>query len=95
MALLGLLLATFLLGFVQPEGAWRWAILVSVGIPISGLLALKIGNVFPCRPGHPYSCAPPTFGDALSSVFVLIPAFLSVYAGAWLRRMTTPSRIEV
>ncbi len=83
--LLSLVLATLLLCFAQPEGPWRWALLVAVGVPISGLLALKTGYAFPCRPGHSYSYATPTLGSALSSLFVLIPAFVSVYAGAWLR----------
>lgn len=52
-----LLFSTFLLGFCQPKQAWRWALIIGLGVPLSSLLSLKIGVFYPCRPGHPDSCA--------------------------------------
>lgn len=36
-----LLFTTFLLGLRAPRGAWRWAVIVGLAVPISLLLSLK------------------------------------------------------
>jgi hypothetical protein len=74
-AVLLLLVATALLGYTNPEGAWRWATLTAFGIPLIHLLALHLG----VRPAYPVS-------SQLSVVLLpQIPAFIGVYSGVVLR----------
>jgi hypothetical protein len=83
--LLILLFPTFLLGFIRPRRAWVWAIIVGLGVPLSSLLALKVGVFYPCRPAHPYSCEPMTASTALSTFVLVAPALISAYLGVLLR----------
>lgn len=81
-----LLLSTFLLGFFQPKQAWRWAVIIGLGVPLSSLVSLKIGVFYPCRPGHPYSCeGAGSVGNAVSTFALLIPALVSTYLGVLTR----------
>lgn len=86
--LLIVLLSTFLLGSGSPRRAWVWAIIIALGVPLSSLLALKTGLVYPCRPGHPYSCEPMTASTALSTFVLVVPALISAYLGVLLRQST-------
>jgi hypothetical protein len=84
--LLLLLLASFLLACMRPHRAWVWAIIIGLGVPLSSLLALKIGVSYPCRLGHSYSCEPMTISTALSTFVLLLPALISAYLGVLLRQ---------
>ena len=83
-----LLVSSFLLGAIRPRHAWVWAIIIGLGVPLSSLLALRIGVAYPCRPGHPYSCDPMTASNALSTFLMVVPALVSAYLGVLLRRGT-------
>jgi hypothetical protein len=41
--ILPLLLAGLLLGLLQPTGAWRWALLLAVGLPAMAVVARVLG----------------------------------------------------
>lgn len=71
-AVLVILMATFVLGFVVPRRAWLWATVVGVCIPIGYLLARMLGYLLPAplEPGW------------YASIIALIPAFIGAYAGA-------------
>ncbi len=84
-----LLGASFLLGLLRPSHAWLWAGIVALSIPVSSLISLKTGVYYPCRPGHPYSCEPPTFSNAISTIVLLVPALFSTYVGAFLSPLRT------
>jgi hypothetical protein len=66
-----------LLGFVQPQKAWRWALIVGPGVPMVYLIATALGY-------HAKSVAEPG-GDA--SLIALIPAFIGTYGGVLLRKV--------
>lgn len=84
--LLILLVSGFLLGYIRPQGAWAWAMIVGLWIPLSSLLALKIGVFYACRPGHPYSCEPMTASTAVTTSVLVIPALICAYVGVLLRQ---------
>ena len=67
---------TGLLGFAQPRKAWRWAIIVGLGVPIVYLIATTFGY-------QPKSLPEPGW---YASLIALIPAFFSTYCGAFLRK---------
>lgn len=73
-----LVIAVFagLLGFIQPRKAWRWAILVGLGVPIVYLIATALGY-------HAKSVGEPGW---YASLIALIPAFISTYCGVLLRK---------
>lgn len=74
-AVLLLLVATAVLGYVHPDGAWQLATITAFGIPLIHLLALYVG----VRPAYPVS-------SQLSVVLLpQIPAFIGVYSGVVLR----------
>jgi len=76
-AMLVILVFTGLLGFVQPRKAWRWAIIVGLGIPAYYLIATALGY-------HSISVPEPGW---YASLIALIPAFISTYGGALLRKV--------
>jgi MFS family permease len=49
--ILALLLAGLLLGLLEPRGAWRWAALLALGLPIMALVAglLRVHTAEPIR----------------------------------------------
>ena len=67
---------TGLLGFIQPRKAWRWALIVGLGVPIVYLLATALGY-------HAKSIGEPGW---YASLIALIPAFISTYCGVLLRK---------
>jgi len=66
-----------LLGFAQPRKAWRWALIVGLGVPIVGLIATALG----------YSAKSVPEPGWYASLIALIPAFISTYCGVLLRKM--------
>ncbi len=68
---------TGLLGFIQPRRAWRWAIIVGLGVPIVYLIATTLGY-------HAKSAGEPGW---YASLIALIPAFISTYCGVLLRKV--------
>jgi hypothetical protein len=64
------------LGFIQPRKAWRWAIIVGLGVPTVYLIATALGN---------YAKSVPEPGW-YASLIALIPAFVSTYCGVLLRK---------
>jgi hypothetical protein len=70
-----------LLGFIQPRRAWRWALIVGVGIPIVYLIATALGY-------HAQSVPEPGW---YASLIALIPAFISAYGGVLLRSVISSS----
>jgi hypothetical protein len=64
-----------LLGFAQPRKAWRWALIVGLGVPIVYLIATAFGY-------QPKSLPEPGW---YASLIALIPAFFSTYCGVLLR----------
>ncbi len=65
-----------LLGFMQPRKAWRWALIVGLGVPGVYLIATALGY-------HAKSVPEPGW---YASLIALIPAFISAYCGALLRK---------
>jgi hypothetical protein len=68
---------TGLLGFSQPRKAWRWALIVGLGVPIVYLIATVLGY-------QSKSAAEPGW---YASLIALIPAFVSTYCGVLLRKV--------
>lgn len=75
-ALLVLMLAG-LLGFAQPRDAWRWAIIVTLGLPFAHISLRQLG-VQPRDPVSPGEYA---------TLIALIPALSGAYGGVLIRRM--------
>ena len=65
-----------LLGFAQPRKAWRWALIVGLGVPIVGLIATALG----------YSAKSVPEPGWYASLIALVPAFFSTYCGVLLRK---------
>src|SRR5438874_3980652 len=64
----------FFAGFVQPRGAWRWAILLAMWVPLNELFALVM-NVRLVEPPNP-----------AAGLFAFVPALLGTYMGVLLQR---------
>ena len=79
-ALIGGLIAGAL-GFVQPQNAWRWAIIVGLGIPLYYLIATALGY---------HSIGQPEPG-LYATLIALIPSFFSAYGGVLLRKAISAS----
>ena len=80
-ALLVLIFAS-VLGFIQPRNAWRWAIIVTLGLPLAHLTLRQLG----WQPRDPVS------PGEYATLIALIPALIGVYGGVVLRRMTQAMR---
>jgi cyanate permease len=65
-----------LLGFIQPKKAWRWALIVGLGVPIVYLMATALGYQSKGVPEPGW----------YASLIALIPAFISSYGGVLLRK---------
>jgi hypothetical protein len=66
-----------LLGFIQPRKAWRWALIVGLGVPIVYLIATALGYQSKSVPEPGW----------YASLIALIPAFISTYCGVLLWKM--------
>lgn len=64
------------LGFVQPRKAWRWAVIVGLGVPTVYLIATALGY-------HSKSVPEPGW---YASLIALLPAFISTYSGVLLHK---------
>lgn len=74
-AVLLLAVSGILFGFARPAGAWRWAVLLGLGVPIVHYAAFWLGMrpPYPVQPGI-YAC-----------FLALLPAFICVYLGVGVR----------
>ncbi|MEZ4670411.1 MAG: hypothetical protein R3E39_21095 [Anaerolineae bacterium] len=72
-----ILVFSFMAGFIQPKGAWRWALLIGLSICISTFVGLAINFNF--------ADAPPRFPITL--VVLVIPALVAAYAGVFANRI--------
>ncbi len=79
-AALVILVVTFIVGFILPQRAWLWAIIVGVSLPLGYLFTRTVGFLpsVPVEPGW------------YAAFLTLIPAFIGAYAGA-LGRVTLRS----
>jgi len=88
--LLFLLPFGFLLGLLGDRGAWRWALILGLSIPIAGVIARALG-IEPVGLAHARQVTgqplPFTYTQALTGFIALIPAFIAVYAGVAARRL--------
>ena len=71
---------TFNLGLIQPWGAWRWGLLVGMGVTLPQILAAAGLYALPYRV------------DAPGSFLILGIALAGAYAGVLVRRMTIQTR---
>ena len=85
-SLLLLLVFSFMLGVLQPRNAWRWSLLIGIGIPAVHFIGLLFGYTSPCHPGR--VCAPPSLLDVLGLFVVMIPAFIGTYMGVFAGTLT-------
>ena len=74
--ILPLLGAGFLLGFLRPRAAWRWAVLLALGLPAMAAVALAMG----------LATAEPARLDPRIALVALAFALVGVYAGVLIRR---------
>ena len=74
--ILSLLAAGLLLGLLQPIAAWRWAVLVAVGVPAMAAVARTAG----------LPTAEPARLDPRVALVVLAVALVGCYAGVLVRR---------
>lgn len=71
-----LLLAGFLLGLLQPNAAWRWAVLLALGLPLMGAIGIWSGT----------TTAEPIHVDPRIALIALGLSLVGCYSGAVLRR---------
>ena len=76
--LIVLLPLTFVFGFINSRAAWRWALVIGLGIPVAHVI------------GHALSIQPPYTDHVVASLLALVPTFIGVYSGALVRRIITP-----
>jgi hypothetical protein len=86
------LMCSFALGIAQPRRAWRWALILSVGVSLAELLAVLVGFE-PAGMIHSQAVHPAvhlTFGmsNVYESLFLLIPTTLAAYGGALMRKIS-------
>jgi hypothetical protein len=73
-----LLPLTFVFGFFTTKRAWRWALVIGLGIPVAHVI------------GHTLGIQPPYHDNVVASVLALIPTFIGIYSGALARRIISP-----
>src|SRR5262249_12581938 len=71
----------FFAGFAQPRHAWRWALLLALWVPLDEAFALVIGA---------HGVEPP---NLLASLFAFAPAFIGVYTGVLIHRLSRADNI--
>ena len=81
-----LLAIGFFAGYVKPNYAWVWALLLGIWVPLAEFTTLAIGMKLAYRP------------DILASSIALVPAFIGAYGGAFVQwaaeRTNLRSRID-
>ena len=75
--ILFLLVGGFLLGLFQPKSAWRWALLITVGISIMEITAI----IFSLRTVEPVKL------DPLVIIIILLIALIGTYIGVFIRKL--------
>lgn len=71
-----LLLAGLFMGLLQPAAAWRWAVLLALGLPVMGVAALLL-HLPTAEPVHP---------DPRIAFIALGLSLVGCYCGVALRR---------
>ncbi|MFN8376030.1 MAG: hypothetical protein U0694_24545 [Anaerolineae bacterium] len=80
--MLCILLFSFMLGLLQPKGAWRWALLIGLSIPAATFVGLAINfNFVDAPPRYPITLA-----------VLVIPALVAAYLGVLASRAFTTMR---
>lgn len=79
--ILTLLAVGLLLGLLQPKSAWRWALLISAGIPIMEMIAIN----FRLQTAEPVQLNP------FVILIVLLFALIGTYVGVFIRRLNFPN----
>lgn len=74
--LLVVLIGSAALGFIQPRGAWRWAILIALGLPLAYSLFPLFG-LLPKEQPNP---------GVYATLIALLPALVGAYGGVLIRR---------
>src|SRR5947209_13428071 len=69
----------FLFGLARPRHAWRWALLVGLGVPLCHLAGWVVGYHSP-HPPQP---------NVAASFLALVPAFVAAYLGVAIRAALT------
>ena len=99
-AVLFLFVQCMVFGFARPSGAWRWACLIAICIPLAVLLNVLVTIPSPRELEGPArlflgpalvflrSTQPVTLAMVPASAFAVIPALCGAYAGAWMNRAT-------
>ena len=72
---LALLTSGLLLGLIQPAAAWRWALLIAIGLPIMAVAVIKFG----------LRTAEPVQPDLRITAVALMFALLGAYIGVFIR----------
>ena len=67
-----ILLFSFVTGLMQPKGAWRWALLIGLSIPLSTFIGLAVNFNFPDTP--------PRYPITLA--VLIVPALVAAYGGS-------------
>ena len=65
----------FLFGLARPRHAWRWALLVGLGVPLCHFAGLAVG----------YHAPYPVQPNVGASFLALVPAFVATYFGVAVR----------
>jgi len=84
LTILALLLAGLLLGLLRPTGAWRWAVLLALGLPAMAV----VGRLLRVRTAEPIRLDPRIALVALA--FALVGCYGGVVVRRILARLTTP-----
>jgi hypothetical protein len=69
----GALVASALVGIVQPRGAWRWGVLLGLAVPVSAAVALLLGVPVPY---------PNDWANVATSLLAVLPGLVGAYVGA-------------
>jgi hypothetical protein len=73
--ILSLLASGLLPGLLQPSAAWRWALLIAIGLPLMELIAIKFS----------LPTAEPVQLDLRIALVALVFAMLGAYVGVFIR----------
>lgn len=76
-----ILVCSFLTGFIQPKGAWRWAVLIGLSICLSTFFGLAINFKMVDVPRFP-----------ITLVVLIIPALVAAYIGVAANYILMPNR---